>query len=141
MQSNHPISGDARRSALQLIPAERTHAPGPEPRTPTVSPEDTGELTALREQLAETRARLAEAREEVAFHREQLRSAQAFHEHLLQLERARHRVARRMIARDLAAVMAGLTRDAHALDAEAGDGADGTDGMQQARSSDRGESN
>jgi hypothetical protein len=141
MQSNSSTSGDARRLALHLIPAERTRAPRPEPRTPPTPPEDAEELVALRAQLAETRAKLEEAMEEVAFYREQLRSTQVFHDHLLQLERARHRVARRMIARDLAAVMAGLTRDAHALDAEAGGGAYSTDAMQQARSSDHDEGN
>src|SRR5918995_207964 len=133
MQSNHSTSENARRPALHLISSERTRAPRPEPRTPPTPPEEAEELAALREhladanaQLAETRARLEEATEEVAFHREQLRSTEAFHDHLLQLERARHRVARQMIARDLAVVIAGLTRDAHALDTEAGDGADGT---------------
>ena len=89
MPFSHTTSGDALRPALHLIPTERTRAPHAEPRTPAASPEDTAALTALRAQLAEVRAQLANAMEEVVFQREQLRSARAFYEHLLEVERAR----------------------------------------------------
>jgi hypothetical protein len=112
MPFSHTNSGDELRPALHLIPTERSRATHAAPRMPSASPEDSASLAALRAQLAEVRAQLANAMEEVVFQREQLRSAQAFHEHLLEVERARHRLARHMIARDLAVLMAGLTRDA-----------------------------
>ena len=117
MPSNRPSSGDVRRPTLHLVTTERFSAPQAEARAPAASPGEAAELAALREQLAEakaqltdTREQLARAMEEVAFHEEQLRCAEAFHEHVLQLERARHRAAWEHAARELAFVMSGLTR-------------------------------
>jgi len=93
------------------MPAEHSSAPSTD--TPSSVPaQDSAELAVVR-------AQLDEALEEVAFLREQLGSAEVWSVHLVETMRTRHRVARELLVRDLAALIEGLDQHARLREAVA----------------------
>ena len=80
----------------------------------TESTEHTDAARAASAELSQIRAELESAREEVVFLREQLRSAQRFHAHCLDDERARLRAARQVLVRELSVLVEALQSQGHA---------------------------
>ena len=70
-------------------------------------------------ELADLRARLDGALEEVAFLTEQLWSARAWSAHLLETLRARHRLGRDILVRDLVSAIEGFDRHSRLRDVAA----------------------
>jgi len=93
------------------MPTEHSGAPSSD-SSPSVPTQEPAELAAVR-------AQLDEALEEVAFLREQLGSAEVWSVHLVETIRTRHRVARELLVRDLAALIEGLDQHARLREAVA----------------------
>ena len=111
MPLNRTTSAEAGPRVLVLMPAEHSSAPSTD--TPSSVPaQDSAELAVVR-------AQLDEALEEVAFLREQLGSAEVWSVHLVETIRTRHRVARELLVRDLAALIEGLDQHARLREAVA----------------------